>query len=184
MPKATVLTLALTAVLVASADAQRTPPRYVRAQWVHWIDADRDCQTTRNEVLIRDADGRLRFGGRGCWVAVGRWVDPYTGRVFTDPRQLDVDHVVPLGEAHRTGGWRWSRAEKRAYANALDDPEHLLAVSARANRQKGDKSPADWLPARGRCEYVRAWLRIKAVWGLASTPRERRAIERVLASCP
>lgn len=168
--------------LLALLLALATPP-YARAAWPHWIDADHDCQTTRVEVLIRDADGPLRLGGGGCWVAAGRWVDPYSGAVITDPRQLDVDHVVALGEAHRSGGWRWTRAARQAYANSLDTPTHLLAVSASLNRAKGDKSPDKWLPPRGRCAYVRAWQAVKRRWGLQTTAPERAAIAGVLRGC-
>ena len=41
---------------------------------------------------------------RGCKVIAGRWEDPYTGRVSTDPRDLDIDHFIPLAEMHRRLG--------------------------------------------------------------------------------
>jgi hypothetical protein len=32
------------------------------------------------------------------------WRDAYSGVFYTDPGQLDVDHLVPLENAHRSGG--------------------------------------------------------------------------------
>ena len=41
-----------------------------------------------------------------CRVIGGTWRDAYSGLFHTDPSVLDVDHFVPLAEAHRSGGWR------------------------------------------------------------------------------
>ena len=30
----------------------------------------------------------------------GQWLAPYTNTVVTDPGKLDIDHMVPLGNAH------------------------------------------------------------------------------------
>jgi hypothetical protein len=61
----------------------------------------------------------------------------------------------------------------------------LRAVSAAANREKGASGPGDWLPPRAEyhCRYVRAWLAVKARWGLAMDRDERRALDRALAGC-
>jgi 5-methylcytosine-specific restriction endonuclease McrA len=158
----------------------------VRKDWKHWVDADHDCQNTRNEVLIAESEVSVEFTDeRRCKVKRGRWTCPYTGRTVTDPGELDIDHLVPLENAHRSGGWRWSRERKEAYANDLDDPGHLVAVVASANRQKGSKPPEEWLPRDEAfvCQYVRAWRSVKARWGLAMTNTELRKVEVVLAAC-
>ena len=62
-------------------------------------------------------------GGKKCKVKKGRWTCPYTGKVFTNPKQLDVDHMVALGNAARSGGQAWGRDRKRDYANDLDHAE-------------------------------------------------------------
>ena len=80
----------------------------------------------------------------------GRWVGPYSGEIFTDPSDLDIDHVVPLGNAHVSGGWAWPKERREAYANDLEHPEHLLAVKNSLNRAKGDDSPDKWKPPRRR----------------------------------
>jgi 5-methylcytosine-specific restriction endonuclease McrA len=82
----------------------------------------------------------------GCTVATGKWVDAYTGAVFTAASALDIDHVVPLENAWQSGASTWTPAQRLAYANNLDQPEALVAVSASANRSKGDRSPDEWTP--------------------------------------
>jgi len=150
-----------------------------------WADADGDCQDTRQEVLIAESLAPVTLDASGCHVVSGRWRDPYTGRSFTHPSRLDIDHLVPLREAHVSGAAAWPTARKRRYANDLRHPETLIAVDAGANRSKGARDPAGWLPPDRayRCEYVSSWLRVKYQWHLDSDARERAAIRRVLAGC-
>lgn len=160
---------------------------YDRADYKHWIDADRDCENTRDEVLVRDATGPVKQSkvGSRCKVTAGSWNDPYTGTVFTDAAKLDVDHMVPLKNAHMSGAWAWSAKRKQDYANLLEDPVHLLPVSAGENRKKGDKGPDRYLPPNEahHCQYVQNWLHIKYEWGLDVPPAEQARIESVLSAC-
>lgn len=111
------------------------------------------------------------------------WRDEYTGTVFTDPSDLDIDHRVPLANAHRSGGWAWDAIRKHAYANDLRDPEHLVAVSASANRSKSDRGPDAWRPALGDdwCKYASSWRAIKQRWTLTVSPQEEAALREM---CP
>jgi len=61
-------------------------------------------------------------------------------------RQRDADHLVPLAEAWESGASGWTAKDREAYANLLDDPSALIAVSAASNRSKADQDPATWLP--------------------------------------
>jgi uncharacterized protein DUF1524 len=150
-------------------------PEYRRQEWMSgWADEDGDCQTTRTEVLIRDARAvsfQSPRSGADCEVAAGVWRDPYTGEQVTDPSTLDVDHLVPIAEAHRSGGHAWSAERKKAYANDLTYRWHLIATTAHANRSKGDRAPQDWKPPASEvwCEYATAWAVIKFTWNLSST---------------
>lgn len=159
---------------------------YRRSLYKHWIDADKDCQDTRQEVLIRDATGRIEFEKpRKCTVVHGQWLDPYTGLTFREPRQLDIDHVVALKNAHESGAWKWSAERRQDYANYLRDRQHLLAVKGSENRKKGAKGPDEYLPPDPtfRCDYVKEWVKIKRGWGLTLTDAERRAVADVSAGC-
>ena len=162
--------------------APTTAP-YNRAEWQHWIDADGDCQDTRQEVLIKETLVAPTLDARGCRVMVGMWRDEYTGAVFTDPSDLDIDHRVPLAAAHRSGGWAWDPARKRAYANDLQDAAHLVAVSASANRSKSDRGPDEWRPPLrdSWCQYANTWRAVKQRWALSVSPQEDTALREM---CP
>lgn len=159
---------------------------YSRTDWKTWIDADHDCQDTRQEVLIRQSEVPVTFkDSRQCSVATGRWTCPYTGAVFTDPSQLDIDHAVGLKEAYYTGGAGWDTATKTAFANDLDDPE-LTAVSASANRSKGDRGPDQWMPPwpQGRCPYLENRIKVQLKWGLSiPEPESRFILGTLVAEC-
>lgn len=135
---------------------------YNRSAWKHWLDFDGDCQNTRHELLIQRSQTLVGMQNR-CSVASGTWVDPYTGQTFTNSKDLDVDHVIPLGYAHRHGGSEWSPLVKKLFAN---DPENLEVVSLRENRKKGDSGPGEYLPPQGRCEYVRKWKHMASKYEL------------------
>lgn len=156
-------------------------PAYSRDEWQHWIDEDRDCQDTRQEVLIEESLVTPTLDTRGCRVLSGLWRDEYTGLLFTDPSDLDIDHRVPLANAHRSGGWPWDASRKRAYANDLRDPEHLLAVSATANRSKGDRGPDAWRPLSvdSWCKYASDWRSVKQRWALSISPQEDAALREM-----
>ena len=158
---------------------------YDRSLYRHWIDADGDCQDARQEVLVGESLTPVRLNGAGCRVVSGRWFDPYTAQTFTDPGRLDIDHFISLAEVHRSGGDSWTTELRRAYANDLDHSNTLLAVSASANRSKGDKDPARWMPPNEayHCEYLRQWVVVKATWGLSMDEEERSVIQTVLMGC-
>ena len=186
--------LLLLAMGFSQAQAQSTLPAiepevdapYDRARhYGGWIDADRDCQSTRHEVLAAESLIPPVLSQDGCKVIGGLWYGLYTARTFTNPRSLDIDHLVPLAEAHQSGGWAWDRQTRRAYANDLDNPGHLIAVHAGTNRAKGAKDPAEWLPPNEafRCAYVAAWVAVKRKWGLTMDQVEAAVIRRVLVGC-
>ena len=156
---------------------------YDRKEFGDWVDADGDCQDTRQEVLIEESLIPVTFKtARQCIVISGEWHDPYTGRVFTDPSLLDVDHVVPLKEAFDSGANTWRRQKKILFANDLENEDHLIAVYRSSNRSKGARDPARWLPPNQAYhrEYVTIWLEIKKAWGLSLDPLEASVIQSIL----
>ena len=92
---------------------------FTRADYGSWIDIDKDCQDTRQEVLIRQSKITPTLDKKGCKVISGYWDDLYSGESFTNPKQLDIDHFVPLAEVDRSGGDKWSKEKKQAYSNDL-----------------------------------------------------------------
>jgi uncharacterized protein DUF1524 len=151
-----------------------------------WVSVD-GCDT-RDRILARDLRAKsFRAATRTCVVLSGRLADPYTSTTIMFARggasEVDIDHVVALGDAWQKGAWRWPRGERVAFAN---DPLNLLAVDASANRQKGDGDTATWLPANKpfRCAYVARQVSVKLKYALSVTTAERDAMRRVLGKCP
>ena len=139
---------------------------YNREDWGNWIDEDGDGLNTRHEVLAEESLIKPVISNNK--VVSGKWFDKYTGKYFTNPSDLDIDHLVPLKNAYISGASNWSKKKKNRYYNYLKSDNHLIAVSKSANRNKSDKSPVDWLPPNEeyQCEYVREWFKIKTAWGL------------------
>ena len=166
----------------------RDGPPYVRDQWQPhgWADADGDGCNTREEVLLAESQRPVQRRAPGCRILSGDWLDPYTGLRTASPGDLQIDHLVALADAHRSGGWSWPSSKKVSFANDLGDPDLLNAVSGQENERKSDDGPDQWMPPnRGyRCSYVSAYARIKARWGLTVTAGQHEAIVRVLKGCP
>lgn len=147
--------------------------RYSRNLYRHWIDEDRDCQNTRAEVLINASQTPPKFKtSRSCVVVSGKWTDPYSGQTHLKASKIDIDHIVPLKQAHESGASRWPKDQKQKFAN---DSENLLAVTARYNRQKGAKGPTEWMPPDPtyHCRYLKQWMAIKTKYRLAEPHKKQ-----------
>ncbi|MFM9701039.1 HNH endonuclease family protein [Streptomyces europaeiscabiei] len=171
--------------LAALAVQEEDRTGYERTKFRHWIDADRDGCSTRNEVLLEEAV-TAPAQGISCQLTGGSWYSLYDDTHFDQARALDIDHLVPLAESWDSGASAWTPAERQAYANDLDDPRALIAVSATSNRSKSDQDPSTWQPpaADYRCVYATDWTAIKTRWGLAVDPAEQAALTEVLDGCP
>jgi hypothetical protein len=155
---------------------------YERSLFKHWIDADKDRCDTRKEVLIQEAVELPKLG-RGCVLNGGQWISSYDALATTDYSTLDIDHMIPLAEAWRSGAWKWSPAQREAFANDLTDSRVLIAVTASLNRQKGDQDPSTWLPPENKCTYVSNWIAIKVRYSLTVDPAEANALTSLVAQC-
>ena len=165
--------------------AMERPAGYDIERFPHWRNADGDGCDTRAEVLIAETLDRVSIGG-GCRIKGGRWRSAYDGVVTRVSSTFDVDHVVPLKEAWESGARGWSEARRQAFANDLDDPRTLRAVTASANRSKGDRSPDEWMPPSKAvaCRYLGWWIAVKVRWRLSVDTAERRFLRDRLAHCP
>jgi len=155
-----------------------------------WADTDHNGCDQRNDVLARDLTDVV-FAPKitRCVVLSGTLHDPYTDRTIAFLRgpatsaQVQIDHVVSLGDAWQTGARQWDPATRERFANDL---LNLLATAGSANQAKGDADAASWLPpVRGyRCAYVARQVAVKARYHLWATAAERSAIAGILDGCP
>jgi len=167
----------LAQLTVAKAGSMRG---YSRERFPHWRETGRNCNV-RDEVLRRDGTG-IKLSG--CNVVGGSWLSLYDNRTFTDPQSLDVDHMVPLANAWRSGAAGWTERQREDFANDLDRPQ-LRAVSQTANRAKGDQDPSQWKPPNRRywCRYAQDWIVVKLHWRLTITSTEKAALTKMLETC-
>ncbi len=166
-------------------EAKEDCPKYNREEYGTWKDGDGDCQNTRAEVLIEESLIPVSYKSpRDCKVTAGEWYDPYYNITLYIASKVDVDHFVPLAEAHRSGGYGWTKAKKQKYANDVLDSNHLIAVSASANRSKSDRDPGEWLPKNTRFikEYALRWVQIKRKWNLTANREELSVLRRILGN--
>lgn len=161
---------------------------YSRTLFPHWRDAStwgwptapNDRCTARNAALYRD--GVNVTMSASCTRLAGRWLDPYTAVWFTKASDIDIDHIVPLAEAWRSGAQRWTAARRTEYANS---PLVLVSVEDNANQAKSDSDPADWRPANKAswCLYAKRWIAVKAKYKLSVDKAEKAALTSMLGRC-
>ena len=157
-----------------------TMAKYSRDKFPHWRSTGDNCDV-RDTVLKRDG---TKVKVSGCNVVAGTWVSAYDGDKITDPAKVDIDHMVPLANAWRSGANSWTTAKREDFANDVDDPQ-LIAVSAAANRSKGDQDPSTWKPERTSawCQYAEDWIAVKRHWKLTVTTAEKKALTDMLRNC-
>jgi len=145
---------------------------YERSAFNHWIDQDGDCLNERHELLEKLSTGPVHYSDDNCRVVRGRWNDPYTGKIFFDSSDVDVDHIVALKRAWDTGASSWSDDKRERFAN---DPINLLVVDDSTNQSKGAESVLNWLPPNEKfhCAYVTRYLRVLIRYKLSPSYQEQ-----------
>lgn len=151
---------------------------YKRSLFKHWIDANRNGKDTRAEVLIAESLVSVTFSSTGKTVSTGKWLSLYDGETWTKASDVDVDHVVALAEAWRSGAWKWSSSRRQSYANDLGVAWTLRAVTDNVNQEKSDDDPTYWLPPleSATCVYLTEWVAVKIRWKLSVDAEERQSI--------
>lgn len=98
---------------------------YDRDLFPHWHTVSGNCNT-RETVLNRD--GTDLDIGTDCYPDSGKWVSAYDGGEWTQASDVDIDHVIPLSNAWKSGAADWTTARREEFANDLDNPQ-LIAVT-------------------------------------------------------
>ncbi|WP_406449698.1 HNH endonuclease family protein [Streptomyces sp. NBC_00876] len=181
MPTPVSASTARTYLSELTVQAEGSSTGYSRDKFPHWITQSGACNT-REVVLKRD--GTNVSQDSSCAAVSGSWYSEYDGATWTAASDLDIDHMVPLAEAWRSGASGWTTAQRQAYANDLTRPQ-LIAVTDNVNQSKGDQDPATWLPSRAayKCTYVRAWVHVKHYYNLTVDSAEKSALQSVLNGC-
>ncbi|WP_236808299.1 HNH endonuclease family protein [Amycolatopsis albispora] len=154
---------------------------YSRDLFPHWSTVSGSCNT-RETVLKRD--GRNVVQDSSCAAVSGSWYSPYDGATWSNAADVDIDHIVPLAEAWRSGASSWTTSKRQQFANDLTRPQ-LIAVTDNVNQAKGDQDPASWQPSVSsyRCTYAKMWIRSKHYWGLRAQSAEKSALQSMLNTC-
>jgi hypothetical protein len=164
--------------LVAQLRIEPERPRdgYDRDLFNHWTggSCDTRCRVLETERL--DTLPGLPAGG---------WLSLYDSYTTDNPDELEIDHVVALAEAWDSGADTWDPARREAFANDLDHPAALRAVTAATNRSKSDRDPAEWQPPNrdGWCTYATDWTTTKIAWDLAADQTEANVLTNMLRGC-
>jgi hypothetical protein len=144
-----------------------------------WVEQKNDntCLDTRGKVLKRDSLSRVDVSS-SCRVTKGEWHDPYTNSYINNAKDIQIDHVVALSNAYKSGAFEWPANKRCLYANYLGNKFHLLSVEGNQNEKKSDSDPSEYMPPNHEftCEYLKTWLRIKNIWNLRLTSKEVSAI--------
>ena len=154
---------------------------YSRDMFPHWITISGTCNT-RETVLKRDGSNVVTDSS--CAATSGSWYSPYDGATWSAASDVDIDHMVPLADAWRTGASSWTTAQRQAFANDLSYPQ-LIAVTDNVNQSKGDQSPATWKPSRTAywCTYAKMWIHVKYRYSLTINSTEEDELYRMLSYC-
>lgn len=153
-----------------------------------WSGAGGGCDS-RNSVLARQLRAvRFRAHTGDCVVVAGTLQDPYTGAGIafdrSHARAVQIDHVYPLAAAWDMGASTWPMPQRIRFANDIE--YNLLAVDGKANQDKGDRTPAGWLPPAHayRCYYAGKYLTTATRYALPITTADRDALHRIARHCP
>ncbi|MGI8336232.1 HNH endonuclease family protein [Actinomadura scrupuli] len=178
IPSASTAASELAALTVAAESHAST---YDRSLFPHWITISGSCNT-RETVLKRD--GVSVVVDSSCAATSGRWTSPYDGATWTASSDVDIDHMVPLAEAWRSGAWAWTTAKRQSFANDLTNAQ-LWAVTDNVNQSKGDQDPSTWKPSLTSfwCTYAKAWIDVKYEWSLTLNSTEKTALNTMLGRC-
>ena len=146
---------------------------------------------TRNDILDRDLVDKTFTAIKRCptAVATGTLRDPYTSRTiaFTRGNQVgaavQIDHLVPLALAWDLGARDWPQDRRLRFAN---DPANLLAVDGKANQDKGDAEPADWMPPNHAfwCQYSVQFAAVLRGYALPVDERSAAVLRGAAGTCP
>jgi hypothetical protein len=148
-----------------------------------WKDTDHNGCDQRSDVLLRDAGSAARDEKRPCKVVAITLLDPYTGRRIDKVSDIQIDHVVSLGAAWRSGAAGWSDEQRELFAT---DESNLLAVDGKTNQAKGDDTPEGFRKLIRReawCLVAKVYIATSGTYHLSVTSATRDALSSMVDTC-
>lgn len=109
----------------------------------------------------------------------GVW-SPYELKEFGSTDEAEIEHVVALEEAHRSGLCLQSRLVRRLFAN---DSRNIALVSKDLNRPDAASDASDWMPPYNGCWWAQRVVEVKTRWNLSVDYHEAQALESLLTGC-
>ncbi|HET6496834.1 MAG TPA: HNH endonuclease family protein [Thermoleophilia bacterium] len=149
-----------------------------------WGDPDRNCRSTRNDILVREAlPYSLRMSEDGCKVLSGLWVDPYSGAFIegTPSGTIEIDHLLPQSAARSMRRW-----DRETFEQFYRDPLNLTVSSRAANQAKSNRFPlSDWLPEneKATCWVTRRLDAVRRKYELRFKPLDMLHLSEWLERC-
>lgn len=139
---------------------------------------------TRARVLERASESEVTFrkvvGGTKLIADSGLWTDQFTGKMFTDADQLEIDHVIPMCWAWSRGASQWDDEAKRDFFNDMD---LLIPVESAFNKIKSDDGLDQFMPKDQElaCKYARRFIAgMKKKDEIKISSREQDELENIL----
>lgn len=170
---------------------------YRRAAFGHAWDDNNDAPgghngcDTRDDILDRDLVDKTYVSVKRCpnAVATGTLHDPYTNTTIAFRRgakvgeAVQIDHIVPLAYAWDMGASGWPDPVRLRFAN---DPANLLAVQGKANQDKSDSAPAQWMPPNKAfaCQYAMQFVAVLRGYSLPVDQASTGVLGKAAQTCP
>lgn len=127
-----------------------------------WLDEAKNGLNSRQEILFRDSvTCEIVKNDTGEITVKGVWKCKYTDTVITDPKRIEIDHIVPIAyaRANKLGIWT-----PRKWAEFYNDFSNLRAVEDTINSSKGDKALNKWLPPKNKAWYKKQFTHVCRKW--------------------
>ena len=168
---------------------------YEREEWKHWSPVDDDPAgtnlNTRHNELRRESLTPVTYSDSMRSVTSGTWDLVYTTGTTNDPKDLDAEHVLPLGNVHAracSAGIEFTADEKEMIAN---DPLLVFMAEKGENRARGAESwgPSPygngWFPSNTavHCDWIALQVQLLDYYFLPITAQELSIADNVLRSC-
>ena len=104
----------------------------------------------------------------------------YEDLCYSTYRDVHIEHLVAIKEAHDSGLCKADPQTKIDFANDLDN---IVMASPSVNIGKSAKDASEWLPDHQQCWFAAQVIHVKTKYGLTIDEAERDALKEVLDNC-